>query len=66
MPAENSPITSTFTTTPGSGFIKTDTVQYSLIGDNYNKNRTRVSEVFSGTSDPITIAINGGASASVL
>ncbi|WP_148476726.1 hypothetical protein [Parabacteroides johnsonii] len=65
MPATD--LTSAFNTTPGSGFLKTDTVRYSLVGEKkYNRNKSCVSEVFSGTSDPVLVGINGGIQATVL
>ena len=53
-------------TTPGSGFLVTDTVKYSLEGGAYSKNTTRVSEIFSGTSEPVQLTLDGGFQAKVL
>lgn len=53
-------------TTPGKGFIVTDTVQYNLSGNAYSNNTKVVSEIFSGTSDPVELSLDGGFQATVL
>lgn len=53
-------------TTPGEGFIKTDAVTYSLSGGVYSNNTKVVSEIFSGTSDPVELSLDGGFQATVL
>ena len=45
-------------TTPGTGVLKTDALDYS--------NDDRVSEIFSGQSQPITVELDGGFSANVI
>lgn len=55
-------------TTPGKGFIVTDAVTYAL-GDArvaYSDNKKVVSEIFSGTSDPVELSLDGGFQAKVL
>lgn len=55
-------------TTPGNGFLVTDAVTYSLeeAGTAYSKNATQVSEIFSGTSEPVQLTLDGGFQAKVL
>lgn len=53
-------------TTPGEGFIKTDAVTYSLSDGAYSNNTKVVSEIFSGTSDPVELSLDGGFQATVL
>lgn len=54
-------------TTPGEGFIKTDAVQYGLsTADKYSADTKVVSEIFSGTSDPVELSLDGGFQATVL
>lgn len=53
-------------TSPGEGFIVTDTVQYNLSGNAYSNNTKVVSEIFSGTSDPVELSLDGGFQATVL
>ncbi len=55
-------------TTPGEGFIKTDAVIYSLSDGAcaYSNNTKVVSEIFSGTSDPVELSLDGGFQATVL
>lgn len=56
----------TIRTTPGEGFIKTDAVTYSLSDGAYSNNSKVVSEIFSGTSDPVELSLDGGFQATVL
>lgn len=53
-------------TTPGKGFIVTDAVTYALGSENYSNNEKVVSEIFSGTSDPVELSLDGGFQAKVL
>ena len=53
------------TTTPGTGFIKTDAVTYNTISGCANNEKV-VSEIFSGTSKPVELSLDGGFQATVL
>lgn len=53
-------------TTPGKGFIVTDAVTYALGSKDYSNNEKVVSEIFSGTSDPVELSLDGGFQAKVL
>ena len=53
-------------TTPGNGFITTKEVSYPAITSKYGKNESVVSEIFSGTSKPVELSLDGGFQATVL